>query len=38
MGAPQVKFGDSLVLLQHCHTGKWLGMHVSNVFINTMHN
>ena len=29
MGTPQVKFGDSLVLLQHLHTGKWLGMPVS---------
>ncbi|XP_065916546.1 ryanodine receptor 2-like isoform X2 [Dysidea avara] len=26
MGSPQVKFGDSLVLLQHFHTGRWLGM------------
>jgi len=30
MGSPQVKFGDSLVLLQHFHTGKWLGMPVSD--------
>ena len=37
MGTPQVKFGDSLVLLQHWDTRKWLGMNVSCVFINTIY-